>query len=78
MTDIKKETAKLLKKEFGIDEKTTSLLFDKGLLFLPACRNVLIREEYRSKAQPNEKQRVKGRIAERYCISVNLVRKLVE
>ena len=76
MTDIKAETTKLLKSEYGIDPAVTALLFDKGLLFLPACRNVLIREEYKNRSQPKEKMRVRNKIADRYCISVKLVEKI--
>ena len=78
MTNIREGTARHLKEEFNIDPNVSNLLFDKGILSFSACRDMLIREEYRKNAQPKEKQRVKGRIAERYCISVELVRKIVE
>jgi hypothetical protein len=77
MTNIKAETAKLLESEFNISKETTEEMFRKGVLNEQSCRNVLIKEEYKRKAQPKEKIRVRNRIAERYCISVKLVEKLV-
>jgi hypothetical protein len=78
MTDVKAETAKLLRDEFNIDPNVTNLLFDKGMLNFKICRDILIKEEYRRKAQSKERQRLKGRLAERYCVSLELVRKIVE
>lgn len=77
MTNIKAEITKQLKNEFGIDPSVTEVLFERGLLFIPACRNYLIREEYKKKAQPKERQRVKGIIADSFCVSVKLVEKIV-
>lgn len=77
MINIKAETARHLRDEFNIDSNVTALLFDNGALSMQACRNMLIREEYRKKACSKERQRVKGCIAERYCISIKSVEKIV-
>ena len=78
MTDIKAGIAKLLQDDFQIERGTTERLFENGILNMQNCRNVLIKNEYKKKVQPKEKQRVKGKIALKYCISVDLVRKIVE
>jgi len=77
MIDIRKETAKHLKDEFNIDPNVTALLFDKGVLSIGACRDMLIRVDYQRKAQHGEKQRLKGKIAERYCVSIDTIEKIV-
>jgi hypothetical protein len=77
MTNIKTETAKLLKEQFLIDNKTTESLFNNGLLQDQHCRDTLIRAEYKKKVEPKEKQRIKERIASKYCISVCLVEKIL-
>jgi hypothetical protein len=78
MTNIKVETAKLLSTEFQITPEITDALFNIGVLNIQGCRDVLIKKEYERKVVPKERQRVKGEIAERYCISIELVRKIVE
>ena len=77
MTNIRLETAKLLKSDYGIAESITAELFDKGIICEPAARNVLIKSEYKRRMQPKEKQRIRNTIAERYCVSVKLVEKIV-
>ena len=77
MTDIKSATAKLLKDQFLINKETTESLFENKVLHEPDCRNALIRDEYKKKSRPKEKQRLKERIAEKYCISVCLVEKIL-
>ena len=77
MTNIKAETAKLLRDEFNVDPNVTALLFDKGVLSIPACRDMLIKEEYRRKLQPKERNRLKTKLADKYCVSVSLVEKAV-
>jgi hypothetical protein len=78
MINVKAETARLLRDEFNIDPNVTALLFDKGMLSFTACRNMLIQEEYRKKAQPKERQRVRGMLAEKYCISVSFLEKMIK
>ena len=75
--NIRKLTVKLLKEDYGIEEYVTEALFDRKILFSPAIRNTLIREEYYRRIQPKEKQRVKGSIAEKYSVSVDLIEKII-
>lgn len=75
--NIKTETAKLLKDTFEIDELTTCLLFEEGLLSITGCRNVLIKTEYKEKAKSKERIRLRTKLAEKYSISTVLVEKIV-
>ena len=77
MTDIRSGISKLLNDEFQIAESITAELFERGILNEYSCRNVLIKKEYQDKARPKERQRVKGKIAERYCVSIKLVEKIL-
>jgi len=77
MINIKTATAKLLKDQFQISEITTSVLFEKGILNEPSMKKVLIREEYMQKVREKGKQRLRGVLSEKYCVSVSLVEKSV-
>jgi hypothetical protein len=77
MIDIKLAAAKLLKDEYGIDEQITAELFERRILFEPAIRNYLIREEYKKKATSKEKMRVRGNIGDKFCISAKMVEKII-
>jgi hypothetical protein len=77
MIPIRKTTAKILQVEFQISPETTNILFERGVLTDPACRNFLIKYDYLKQVEPKEKQRLRGRLAEKYCISVKLVEKIV-
>ena len=77
MIDIRGNTAKLLKSDYGIDEETTVKLFETGVLQDHVMRNVLMRKDYERQISSKEKQRVRGKLAERYCVSVSLVEKTV-
>jgi hypothetical protein len=77
MTKVQERTAKFLKEKYQIEEKVTALMFEEKILHEPDCRNVLIREEYFKGAEPKEKMRLKGKIADRYCVSVKLVEKIL-
>jgi hypothetical protein len=76
MTDIKREIAKILESDYGIEPEITEALFERRILFEPAIRNALIREEYLKKIRPKEKMRVRENIAEKYCISAKMVERL--
>jgi hypothetical protein len=78
MTNIKTETAKLLKNERQIEPEDTEWLFNNGLLQDQHCRDTLIRDEYKKKAKPKEKQLLKGRLAEKYCVSIELIEKIIK
>jgi hypothetical protein len=77
MTDIRKETARLLKVEYGISEETTAELFERRILFEPAIRNALIRGEYLRKAKPKEKNILKSKLADKYCVSFASIEKII-
>lgn len=77
MTKIKQATIKMLKEDYGIDEYITEALFERKILFEPAIRNVLIREEYKRKIQPKEKNRVKSKLAEQYYLSFFSIEKII-
>ena len=78
MIEIRSCTAKLLKDQFEIEPNVTELMFENGLLVDHVCRNVLIKAEYSSTVEPTGKQRLKGKIADKYCISVELVEKIMK
>ena len=77
MIDIKAGIAKLLLEEYNIDKETTCQLFDRGILNFKECRDLLIRTEYSKKAEPKERNCLKYKLAESYCISMSLVEKVV-
>jgi len=56
MIDIRSRTAKLLKKNYDIEEKITFSLFDSGLLEEHNCKKILIVEEYNSRVDIAGKQ----------------------
>lgn len=77
MIDIKKDTERLLKSEYGISETITRELFESGILHEHIVKRVLIRLEYKRKIKPKQKQFVKINIAEKYCVSAKTVEKIV-
>ena len=78
MTDIRAGIARLLKDEFQIDTDVTLALFENGTLTDKACRDTLIKYEYKKKVEPKEKMRLKNKLADKYCVSVELVRKITQ
>ena len=76
MINIQEETAKTLKSEFGIDELTTALLFERGMLSFQGCRNVLLKEEFKKRCRKKEKQILRVRLADKFCMSMSLVEKI--
>ena len=77
MIDIKKDTEKLLKSEYGISETVTRELFASGILHEHIVRNVLIKHEYKKKIKPKEKNRLKIKLADKYCISFFSIEKIL-
>ena len=75
--DIRKEIAKLLRDEYQISEDITAALFERRILFAPAIRNALIREEYMRKIRPKEKNLLKAKLADRYCVSFASIEKIL-
>lgn len=77
MTNIRQATARLLRDDFQINESVTAMLFERGILQEPSAKKVLIRDEYIKLARPKEKQRLRSKLADKYCVSVSLVEKIV-
>ncbi len=78
MIRIREGIAKLLKEEFQIEPNVTQLLFERGILNEKDCKKVLIRKDYETNVGPKEKQKTRNKIAEKYCVSVSLVEKIVQ
>jgi hypothetical protein len=78
MINIKTETAKLLWENFKIEKSVTEELFDNGILHETTVLKVLIRNEYQRKIKPKRKTFLKSRLAQKYSVSNELVRKIVE
>ena len=76
--NIKVSVKKLLKEKYNIDPEITDEMFKSGILKEYNCRDMLIRDEYMKKAKPREKSRIKNKLAEKYCVSFDTVRKIVE
>jgi hypothetical protein len=74
---VRNGTATILQAEFSIPAEVTAVLFEKGILSDKSCRDMLIKIEYKEKAIPKEKQRLKNKLADKYCISVELVEKII-
>lgn len=73
--NIKVSIKKLLEQNYQINPEITEQLFNEGILKEHICKKFLIKDEYKRKAQPKEKQRVRNMLAEKYCISVSSVEK---
>lgn len=78
MIRIREGIAKLLKEEFQIEPNVTQLLFERGILNEKDCKKVLIKKEYEAKVEAKKKEILKDQIAEKYCISVSLVKKIIQ
>lgn len=77
MRYVREHTAKVLNETYGIDPEVTSELFDLGLLSEQACRNMLIKKEFRLKGIWGNKERLKIALSEKYFVSVKLVEKVI-
>ena len=74
--NIKVSVKKLFKEKYNIDPEITDEMFKSGILKEYNCRDMLIRDEFMRKSQPREKQRLRNRLAEKYCVSVKTVEKV--
>lgn len=74
--NIRVSVKKLLKEKYNIDPELTDQMFDNGILKEHVCRDVLIINEFKQKAQPREKQRLRNKLAEKYCVSVKTIEKI--
>lgn len=75
--NIRVSVKKLLKERYNIDPEVTDEMFNSGVLKDHVCRDMLIMDEYKRKAQPKERNRLKNKLAEKYCISASLVEKII-
>ena len=75
--NIKVSVKKLLKEKYNIDPEVTDEMFRQGLLKEHACKEMLIIAEYKDKIKPKEAERLRFKLAEKYCVSERLVRKLI-
>jgi hypothetical protein len=75
MIDIKKGSARVLKKYYQIDEQTVISLFDFGVLTEHNMKRILIREEFAERTDVAQKQLLKGLLADRYCVSISTIEK---
>ncbi len=74
MIDVKNETAKRLKDK--LPEDAVFLLFSVGLITEGSARRFLINDEFeKSSPRRGEMSIEKGRIANKYCVSVETVQK---
>lgn len=76
MISIKTETARVLLRDYRIEPDTTYELFRIGALSEQGCRDMLIKEEYKRKVQPKQKRIIKHKLADQFCISIDLVEKI--
>jgi hypothetical protein len=74
--NIRVSVKKLLKEKYNIAPEVTEKMFDSGLLKEYNCRYMLIRDEFMKKAEPKEKQRLRSKLAEKYCVSVKTIEKI--
>jgi hypothetical protein len=74
--NIKVSVKKLLKEKYNIDPELTDQMFNSGILKEHICRDVLIINEYKQKAQPKEKQKLRSQLAEKYCLSIKSIEKI--
>jgi hypothetical protein len=77
MIDVRKEGIRYFNKHFDLEVDKVKELFDNGIIHESIIIKCLIKEEYKNKMRPKEKQRLKQRLADKYCVSVPLVEKIV-
>ena len=77
MINVRQESAKMLKSQYNIEEEITILLFEKGIIREDIIRKILLKDEYKQRVEPNGKQILKGKLADKYCVSVELVEKVI-
>ena len=75
--NIKVSVKKLFKEKYNIDPEITDEMFKTGILKEYNCRDMLIIEEYKQKVKPKESERLRFKLAEKYCISERQVRKII-
>ena len=66
--NIRVSIKKLLKEKYNIAPEVTESLFNSGMLSHTACRDMLIQEEYKAKVKPEESERLRYLLANKYCV----------
>lgn len=74
--NIKVSVIKHFEKNYQINPKITEQLYDEGILTYKVCRDLLLRDEYRMKAQSKERNRLKLNLADKYSVSFASVEKI--
>jgi len=78
MIDIRKEGLIYFSQHFNLEVEKVKELFDSGIIHESAIIKCLIKDEYQKKIKPREKHILKHKLADKYCVSVETVRKIVE
>lgn len=76
--NIKVSIKKLLEQNYQINPEITEQLFNEGILKEHICRDLLIKEEYKRKARPKMRNRLKANLADKYCLSFAAVEKILQ
>ena len=77
MINIRQKSAQLLQDRYGIPEMITELLFENNITDDNKMIKILIMHEYQTKVKPGQKQLLRRQLAEKYCLSVSLIEKIV-
>ena len=76
IVNVRVSVKKLLKDRYNIAPEITDRMFESGILKEYNCRDMLIRSEFIEKAQPKEKQRLRSKLASKYCVSIKTIEKV--
>lgn len=77
MINVKAKAAAYVLQNFDIRPEVTEAMFDTGLLKEETVKRVLIRDEYQRRARTNKKTELKIHLAERWCVSLSTVEKII-
>jgi hypothetical protein len=75
--NIKVNIINHFKENYQIDPKITEKLYDEGILSYKTCRDLLLRNEYQKEVEPKMRNRIKLKLAEKYCVSFASVEKII-
>jgi hypothetical protein len=75
--NIKVSIKKLLKEKYNIAPEVTEEMFNSGILKEHICKVILIKDEYKQKVKPEESERLRYKLAEKYCVSERFIRKVL-
>ena len=77
MSRVRTNMARLLFDNFKVDPRITEVLFEVGILTDKAARDALIKDEYLKGIEPREKERLKNKLADKYCLSLPMIKKIL-